>query len=208
MAQWGQLNRAKALIKQEEIKQDIEQSHESISDCFRSFQLASAIETNRWKEDFTENYEKDQLELLTWMSDIANGQALQTKMMGIVSNFYSLLSSVTQWLAGTCNLYQIQIGCNEILPDLHLKHGEVERNEYPVKGTAAMDIYEGLYLGREKVAIKAVRAVNASELSKKEDGLYPYMVSPWKSNGTAIEYVMKNDMSVNHLNMITNIARG
>ncbi|ESK97516.1 tkl tkl-ccin protein kinase [Moniliophthora roreri MCA 2997] len=192
MAGWAQLKRATAFLHQHEIKQDIERCHEVISDCFTKFHALGEHKTR--------------------------GDSL-----------HSGLSS---------NLYQIQTGCHEILPDLHLKHGEVERiGAFPVNGTAAMDIYEGLYLRREKVAIKVVRAVSANEKSRRrflrevaiwaeiwkvdkgkhilpfwgfcqEDGPFPYMVSPWKSNGNAMDYVSKNDTSVNYPRMITNIAHG
>lgn len=62
------------------------------------------------------------------------------------------------------NLWQLQRTSGELMPDLHLKSGEVKRiGEQPIKWTNAMDIYEGLYLGNERVYIKCLRIVDANE---------------------------------------------
>ena len=64
------------------------------------------------------------------------------------------------------NLWQFQRQSGELLPDLHLRSGEVKRvKEQPIKSTNMMDIYEGLYLGNEKVVIKYLRVIEANENS-------------------------------------------
>jgi len=62
------------------------------------------------------------------------------------------------------NLWQLQSQSGELMPELHLKSGEVKRvSEQPIKWTNIVDIYEGLYLETEKVYIKALRVVDANE---------------------------------------------
>lgn len=64
------------------------------------------------------------------------------------------------------NLYQLQMRTKELLPEFHLTHGEVKKvGAYPISGGAAMDVYEGLYLDNEKVAIKVVRSIDNGEKS-------------------------------------------
>lgn len=64
------------------------------------------------------------------------------------------------------NLYRIQKSTGKLLANMHLQRGEVHRlGQYPVSGTGSMDIWEGLYLNEEKVAIKILRAVHSSPKS-------------------------------------------
>ena len=82
------------------------------------------------------------------------------------------------------NLYQVQMDTKTLLPEFHLKRGEVTRiGRFAVSGSASMDIWEvsvprspqdtsstswqGLYLGREKVAIKVLRSVMSGPQSLK-----------------------------------------
>lgn len=64
------------------------------------------------------------------------------------------------------NLYQIQKSTGKLLANMHLQRGEVRRlGPYPVSGTGSMDIWEGIYLSEEKVAIKILRAVHSTPKS-------------------------------------------
>jgi hypothetical protein len=68
----------------------------------------------------------------------------------------------------SANLYQFQSQFQELLPDFYLQSGEVKKvGDVAVRGTASMDIYEGLYLGRERVDIKAIRTMKFDEQSKR-----------------------------------------
>lgn len=135
------------------------------------------------------------------------------------------------------NLHYFQRESGDLLPDLELKRGEVRRmGKYAVGGSNAMDVWEGIYLDDEKVSIKVMRAVHSNEKNmnrfKREvklwarlwdvdkgkhilpiygfcqtDGPYPYIVSQWQPNGTAIKYVQQNP-HVNHKKLILGIAKG
>lgn len=66
------------------------------------------------------------------------------------------------------NLYQFQAQFKELPPNSFLNSGEVKKiGSVPARGSHAMDIYEGLYLGQEKVAIKVIRSVDFSDRSKR-----------------------------------------
>ena len=64
-----------------------------------------------------------------------------------------------------------------MLVNMNLKRGEVRRvGQYPTGGTNTMDIWEGIYLNEEKVAIRIIRAVHASPTSLKV-GQFSYSLS-------------------------------
>lgn len=135
---------------------------------------------------------------------------------------------------GLCDLQRTS---GELLPNYVLRHGEVRRIGSTATGASAMmDIWEGLYLDTEKVCIKVLRGVNVDEKTMKRfrrevqiwrdvyevdhgkhtltflglcdsEGKYPYMVSPWMSNGDAITYVRKHP-EANRKNLVFGIAKG
>ncbi len=63
------------------------------------------------------------------------------------------------------NLWQLQQESGQLLPSFHLQSGEVLVSTVSGQRYGCMDIYEGLYLQREKVAIKVVRSINANDKS-------------------------------------------
>lgn len=254
MTAWMQISRLQAFARQNDIKQDIQSCHDLIQDCLTNFQVVSHAELHHWKEEFDRNSREDHLELIEWMSEIQHTQTIAAEAQKENTVMLRDIMSKLQTLMGetgennftadrrhnglSSNLYQVQFQSGELLPNFHLNSGEVVRiGQFPVSGTAAMDIYEGLYLQHEKVAIKIVRAVNANDQSlrrfKREaniwaeiwqrdrgrhilpfygfcqtDGPFPYMVSPWQQNGNALGYVKKHDTAVDHRQLIRGIAKG
>ena len=58
------------------------------------------------------------------------------------------------------SLYNVQKRSGQLPPGIELKAGEARRiGEFPVGGSAAFDIWEGMWLGRDKVALKTMRGV-------------------------------------------------
>jgi hypothetical protein len=56
----------------------------------------------------------------------------------------------------------------DLLPRLMFTQGEVERiGQYAVSSTATIDTWEGVYLGKVKVAIRSIRAVKCDEKTSR-----------------------------------------
>lgn len=246
------LSRTHAFLHQKEVSREIERCHNIISDCMTRFQLSSHVGIHRWQEDFESSRKADQRELLEYLAEIKNTQEMTNVAMTENTEAVRNLMLMFQTMMGenkstadrvhnglSSNLWQLQQESGQLLPSFHLKSGEVTRiGQFPVSGTAAMDIYEGLYLQREKVAIKVVRSINANDKSLRrfmrevniwsdiwnvdkgkyilpfygfcqEDGPFPYMVSPWQDNGTALQYVKTKDLeAASYRQLIKGIARG
>lgn len=66
------------------------------------------------------------------------------------------------------NLLTIQQKSGQLLPDYELQRGEVRKTGgHPVGGTPGFDIWEGEYLGREKVAIKVMRGIEVTPRTRE-----------------------------------------
>ncbi|EAU84593.2 TKL/TKL-ccin protein kinase [Coprinopsis cinerea okayama7 len=217
MDKWSRMGKIKSFLSQDDVSREIMECHTAISDCISKFQLQSQIEIFEWQKEHEANTRLDHQEL-------AMGENKQ------------IAEAIQQGLS--LNLYQLQKQSSELLPNRNLSSGEVKRiGEFPVAGTATMDIYEGLYLGKEKVSMKAIRAMKADEKSRhrfnregeiwakvwqkdrgqyivpfygfcQTDGPFPYMVSPWQENGDALTYVKANDHKINYRDFIKRIALG
>ncbi|KAF7985194.1 hypothetical protein HWV62_7804 [Athelia sp. TMB] len=147
-----------------------------MSDCLTRFQVLSHLGIQEWQAEFAKNYQQDHEEIITYLAEIQHStaitQAVTVEGFGEIREFMlnmqgALPQSNLQVNEGLqSNLYQVQKETKTLLPEFNLKRGEVQRvGEFPVSGSASMDIWEGIYLGREKVAVKVIRAVTADPRS-------------------------------------------
>ncbi|KAJ7499133.1 kinase-like domain-containing protein [Mycena latifolia] len=251
MTVWTMQSKVQAFLQQAEIAKDIQRCHDKLTDCLISFQLVSHTEIHDWQAQFALNAQQDHRELMDFLAGIENSQTITNDALQSQTTDIKQLMAMMQQLLGenartadrvhnglSSNLYELQFKSHELLPDFNLRSGEVVRiGQFPISGTSAMDIYEGLYLQREKVAIKVVRAVNSNEHSLRrfnreceiwkelwkidqgkhvlpfygfcqDDGPFPYMVSPWQPNGTALNYVKKYDAKIDYIKLIKGVALG
>ncbi|KZT20757.1 kinase-like protein [Neolentinus lepideus HHB14362 ss-1] len=249
MRGWSRLGKLQSFLMQGEIATDIQFCNIAISDCCDKFEITSQLATHEWQTEFKDNTKLDHMEVMEWLAEISHGQAIMNDQLTQNTQLlqqlaFMMQSGLADYQVGDVrhnglqsNLYQITAKKGGLLPELELRRGEVRRlGQFPTGGSAAMDIWEGLYLGHEKVALKVVRAVNAGPKSQERflreiklwnevwkndggkyilpfygfcqiDGPFPYMVSPWQPNGVAIDYVRRNP-DADHMLLVKGIAMG
>ncbi|KAG2118945.1 kinase-like domain-containing protein [Suillus discolor] len=247
MEPWCSMSRVKLFVKQDELAGTIQQCHADISDCLVKLQVASHMSIHTWQTNFELSRTRDKEDIVQYLGDIRNQQELmQVAQMKQAADLNQIMKLMQRNLPGQIpttdrglesNLYHIQHSSQLLLPNMNLKRNEVKRiGQYAVKGTGSADIWEGLYLNEEKVAIKILRAVHCEpqtlrrfkrevEIWKRvweadrgehilpfygfcqNDGPFPYVVSPWMVNGTVDEYIKKYP-TVDHYALIKGICEG
>ncbi|KAJ6530684.1 kinase-like domain-containing protein [Mycena capillaripes] len=251
MLGWAQMSKVQRFLNQTEVAKDMERCHHMVTDCLATFEPISQPEMHEWQAQFKLNTKADHREVVEYLVNVENSQTITNDALQCQSADISRMMSLMQrmlsanpetasrpYIGLSSNLYDLQLKSLEQLPDFHLRSGEVVRiGQFPVSGTSAMDIYEGKYLGREKVAIKVVRAVNVDETTTRrfkreceiwkelwkidqgkhilpfygfcdEDGPFPYMVSPWQNHGTALTYIKRQDDRIDYIELVKGVALG
>ncbi|KZT20257.1 TKL/TKL-ccin protein kinase [Neolentinus lepideus HHB14362 ss-1] len=120
-----------------------------------------------------------------------------------------------------------------IPPSVKVLDGEVVKtDDMPIVGGTFTDVWRGVWLGTEKVALKAVRGIKAFDKAKRRFeseieiwarlehehilplygiatnlGQHIHIVSPWQDNGDLLEYV-KGQPKVNRLYLLWGAAKG
>ncbi|KAF9224289.1 kinase-like protein [Gyrodon lividus] len=176
MDKWCSKSSFALFVKQNELATAIQDCHLEINDSITKLQLTAILDTVSWQSAFTANTERDQEQIIGYLSDIKNDQSIIAMaqhqqsadiraIMAIMQQNLSFTASHNTQGLGT-NLYRLQKSTGKLLANMHLQHGEVRRlGQYPVSGTGSMDIWEGSYLNEEKVAIKILRAVHSTPKS-------------------------------------------
>ncbi|KAG2146626.1 kinase-like domain-containing protein [Suillus clintonianus] len=247
MAPWCSMSRVKLFVRQDELAGTIQQCHADISDCLLKLQVTSHLSIHAWQINFDLSRARDKDDMVQYLGDIKNQQELmRVAQMQHTAELREIMKLMQKNLPGLVpttdrgmesNLYHIQHSSHSLLPNMHLRRGEVKRiGQYAVKGTGTADIWEGYYLNEEKVSIKILRAVNCDHQSLRRfrrevdiwirvweadhgehilpfygfcqtDGPFPYVVSPWMVNGTVDEYIKKYP-TVDHYSLIKGICEG
>jgi hypothetical protein len=165
-------------------------------------QITAHIESYGWQAEFQQMRKLDQNELISYLCDIKNVQTMiadaqgeQNKkldentamLQGLMKMMQDKLSLMDQGdnrhLGIQRNLHHIQTHTGSLLPNLELKAGEVRRiGKNAIGGSPSMDIWEGLYLDEEKVAIKVIRAIHTSEKNVIVSNLATLSSSDWWPN--------------------------
>ncbi|KAG6833763.1 hypothetical protein H0H87_001195 [Tephrocybe sp. NHM501043] len=184
MDSWVHLSRFQSFAKQTTIKAEIEQCLVAVGDCMVKFQFVSQMEIHGWQAEFATSAKLDHLELKEALSeiqvsqDIANSKLdenieMTRQMMRMMQDLMAENKRLAEHTHSgmSKNLWQLQSKSGELMPELHLKSGEVRRTSaQPIKCTSIVDMYEGLYLETEKVYIKSLRVVDANEQSLRVSG--------------------------------------
>lgn len=251
MTKWAKMGKFKSFVNQDDVSKEIVECHQQLSDCISKLQLMSQFDIMDWQKEYADRAKQDHQDLVQRLSTIETKQDLATETVLANNDMLLSLMKMMQTMMGenkqtaeriqqglSVNLYELQQKTGGLLPDCNLNSGEVKRTgEFPVRGNATMDIYEGIYLGKERVSMKAIRAMKGDDRTKhrfkregeiwakvwekdhgryivpfygfcQSEGPFPYMISPWQENGDALTYVKKNDRKIDYLQFIKRIALG
>ncbi|KAG6326209.1 hypothetical protein ID866_12880, partial [Astraeus odoratus] len=172
MKQWHTKSKPELFFKQNELESDIADCHGEINDCLTKLQISVALDTLNWQEEFSSNVKMDHETMLEYLSEIKFGNdIIQHRVQQSHDDIQAIMGLLQQHLpiAGEnnrgleTNLYRLQKYSRTMLVDMNLKRGEVRLvGRHAIGGTPTADIYEGLYLNEEKVAVRMIRAIAAN----------------------------------------------
>ncbi|RXW25178.1 hypothetical protein EST38_g690 [Candolleomyces aberdarensis] len=251
MEKWAKMGKFKSYVNQDDIAREIVECHSSLSDCITKLQLTSQFEILEWQKEFSQRSKQDHQVLVEHLADVQAKQEISNDLLRNNNEMLRTLMTMMQTAMGenkqtaeriqhglSQNLYQLQKTSGQLLPNFNLNSGEVKRtSDFPVRGNATMDIYEGIYLGSERVSMKAIRAMKTDDRTvhrfKREgeiwakvwerdrgqyivpfygfcqiDGPFPYMISPWQENGNTLNYIKANDSKIDYPQFLKRIALG
>ncbi|KAG9075803.1 hypothetical protein FRC06_009880, partial [Ceratobasidium sp. 370] len=242
MNKWADWNAVKSFVKNDEIALEIDRNMNQLDQCCTNFQIATQLQIYNLNHQMDQAREADQLELKRMMLSLLENQEDLKEDMGlllvniekfteIMKTFQLELRSHPPGSSSHMNISRGLLGMQQAsgeLPPIAFLEGHECRltGNAPIAGSTVYDVYEGLWLGEEKVAVKVLRSSKASENNVKRFhrqvniwhrmkskyilrfyGVASYLVSPWCENGDAPKYLKRNPQA-DRLKLILDVAYG
>ncbi|QRV82209.1 Tyrosine kinase catalytic domain protein [Ceratobasidium sp. AG-Ba] len=249
MNKWSDWSVVKSFVKNDEIATEIDRNMNQLDQCCTNFQIATQLQIYNLNQQMDAAREADYQEMKEMMISMLDNQDRLKEDLGLlmvnVEKFVEIMKTFQLELRShpaesashaviSRGLLNMQHMSGELPPIAFL-----EGHECKLVGTAAIagstiyDVYEGLWLGEEKVAVKVLRSSKASDNNVKRfnrqvkiwhrmkskyilrfygvasfaGGNSLYLVSPWCENGDAPKYLKRNP-NADRLKLILEIAYG
>jgi len=239
MVNWKSMSRVESIRRLSEISRNIEADLQRLDECIALFTISTQLALCEWAQEFqvAQRVDSDALqEVLEGQKGMMNNQVEIMEQLRQLQLLFRMQPIDTPSRAFTQQqLLHTQRKFHVNLP-ITLLDGECQKvGTRAVAGSGMYDIFEGLYLGEEKVALKNIRGVILSDDQKEKATrrferqaeiwsklqhehilpLYgmckvegaPYLVSPWLRNGNAPSYIRANP-NVDRVKICLEVAYG
>lgn len=183
MNKWADWNAVKSFVKNDEIAMEIDRNMGQLDQCCTNFQIATQLQLYALNHEMDRAREQDRLELQRMMLTMLENQEELKQDMGILlinmEKFTDVMKTFQLELRShpvdspshaniSRGLLGMQQASGELPPIAFLEGHECKLvGTAPIAGSTVYDVYEGLWLGEEKVAVKVLRSSKASENNVK-----------------------------------------
>ncbi|QRW27442.1 RasGEF domain-containing protein [Rhizoctonia solani] len=175
--EWADLGRVKSFMRQEQVADDIDTFNGLLDTHINKFQILTSIELNRQQRKMDLYRQNDQEEMKEMLHKIIRSVDDLATAVGMRDDVPKLMQTIQEELKGEqpdTEKYQALRGGLDtlhvktgILPPLTDLTGQVTKlSEHPVAEGGTADIYEGHWVGDEKVMLKAIRHVESGSATR------------------------------------------
>ncbi|KAF8710860.1 Guanine nucleotide exchange factor for Ras-like small GTPases, partial [Rhizoctonia solani] len=239
--EWADLGRVKSFMRQEQVADDIDTFNGLLDTHINKFQILTSIELNRQQRKMDLYRQNDQEEMKEMLHKIIRSVDDLAAAVGMRDDVPKLMQTIQEELKGEqpdTEKYQALRGGLDtlhvktgILPPLTDLTGQVTKlSEHPVAEGGTADIYEGHWVGDEKVMLKAIRHVesgSATRRFRREVDIWRrlehknilrfygicyigprlFAVAPWAEGGSLHMFIRKN-VECDRMRLLSEVASG
>ncbi|EIN05493.1 hypothetical protein PUNSTDRAFT_137604 [Punctularia strigosozonata HHB-11173 SS5] len=242
-AEWASWNLMNSVVKQNRIKQGIDDCQREIDHCLEQFSLEVSLISVESQHRLREERRRDQNELLENLQTILQNTQHLDHIVRDPNDTESIMRTIQEGLDSR-NLERLDE--SRLQQALHMLHEKTSRlppladltsqiqktSTQVVDYGAFNDVYTGLWLGQEKVALKLPKVLDRSSNSAQRkflreveiwrnlshpnilrfygifrEGDCLYSVSPWTDDGNASAYICRHP-KVDRLKLLRDVVRG